>query len=701
MLKKILLSCLLGFSCCLVWAQRVISPVTGNFNNKQVLVLDTSDGSECFYSFSGTDPLTSGFAYDGPVLIDAVGRVNVRVAAVKDGHKEEIEVNFNVLESNPYAPESEEGAFISKVVNSGLYVFSSESPLSIPSGLEYAMGDGAAPYLSGKVLSLDDRNRLCRYLPCHISDGKNNWRFVIFVTGSEIGTLSKNSVPFMIENWSTFTFTGKNLIWNIDGGEWSASKIPLQLDRSVKHTVCWQSVAYEHGNPVYTYVIPPEPELKVFCRNGEYALFSIYGDLRYRMELKSSGASGQILDCSGLVTQAVFDTFEGDSVKGQAVFDFFCDGVFQGAKTASYNVDKKPPMAPVFTSSAETFYARDKVTVQISAEENDTIFVAVSEPFKITEEEAEGGVSKDDPLFDKVEAGNFSEYKAPLVLDSGSESAVFYKVRSYSKDDNGNFSAVSEYRVIIDAYNFYIDSEASGDVCDGSKKYPFNSFEQVTEVLNRGGFIHLFVKGSVVLPEKEILISSQCSLTGIGDARIIAGEKSSIFVKNTVFEAENILFEKSAATFDQNSSFFNVSSGSLHFKNCEITGVFGENGTLFNSVNSFVFFANTGLTVQAQTYCCALSSLDSRTEVKKCRVSAVAQTAVNFSVNGGKFECRNSSLRVSGHLGRIAELTATTSSMTENSYNGDFDKKIRGVVPVWCDKSTVILEDSKNVSAGF
>ena len=80
------------------------------------------------------------------------------------------------------------------------------------------------------------------------------------------------------------------------------------------------------------------------------------------------------------------------------VFDFFCAGVFQGTKTASYNVDKKPPMAPVFTSSAETFYARDKVTVQVSAEENDTIFVAVSEPFKITEEKAEGGSDAHGPV---------------------------------------------------------------------------------------------------------------------------------------------------------------------------------------------------------------------------------------------------------------------------------------------------------------
>ena len=58
------------FAVCSAFAQRIISPVPGTWANKQCLVLNTTDGSECFYSYSGTDPLTSGFAYDGPVLID-------------------------------------------------------------------------------------------------------------------------------------------------------------------------------------------------------------------------------------------------------------------------------------------------------------------------------------------------------------------------------------------------------------------------------------------------------------------------------------------------------------------------------------------------------------------------------------------------------------------------------------------------------
>ena len=47
----------------------IISPARGQWCNQQVLVLDSSSALELYYSFSGTDPFVSGFAYDGPVLI--------------------------------------------------------------------------------------------------------------------------------------------------------------------------------------------------------------------------------------------------------------------------------------------------------------------------------------------------------------------------------------------------------------------------------------------------------------------------------------------------------------------------------------------------------------------------------------------------------------------------------------------------------
>ena len=59
----------------------LLSPVEGNWANRQMLVIDNSDGGDFFYSIDGADPETFGFAYDGPVLLDVAGDVHLFSAA--------------------------------------------------------------------------------------------------------------------------------------------------------------------------------------------------------------------------------------------------------------------------------------------------------------------------------------------------------------------------------------------------------------------------------------------------------------------------------------------------------------------------------------------------------------------------------------------------------------------------------------------
>ena len=60
----------------------IVSPRSGTWMNKQPLVLEVPESCEVFYSFSGSHPMESGFAYDGPVMLDAEGDVSVRIALV-------------------------------------------------------------------------------------------------------------------------------------------------------------------------------------------------------------------------------------------------------------------------------------------------------------------------------------------------------------------------------------------------------------------------------------------------------------------------------------------------------------------------------------------------------------------------------------------------------------------------------------------
>ena len=127
--------------------------------------------------------------------------------------------------------------------------------------------------------------------------------------------------------------------------------------------------------------------------------------------------------------------------------------------------------------------------------------------------------------------------------------------------------------------------------------------------------------------------------------------------------------------------------------------IFEYNIALYSS--PFVNFVNSGLTVQSSSYACCVSAVNSKVTVSSSRIAAVSQTCVNFSLSGGSFELKDSSCRVTAHLGRIAEISSSTIKMSGNTFYGEFDKKIRGVEPVWKDNQCLIIEESGNSSQGF
>lgn len=684
------------------FSQRIISPVPGTWANKQALVLDTSGGAEYFYSYSGTDPLTSGFAYDGPVLIDATGDVTVRVLYVNGEERDELTVSYTVSEyASAFAEGSAEKTFISKVSENPLILYRYGGAVQIPETLRYALGDGDRPFLHGARLTLSPANRLTRYLPCTVTDGSNLWRFVIFVSGGEAGVLAKQNVPFTITDWTTFVWTGEKLIYTIDNELWSADKTPKYIDRTKPHTVRWQSVAYEKGNPVQSFVLPPMPSLDVrtTVKNKGPVTFALRGDGRYRMELVSSGASGDAVNNIGLFTQATFDTFAGDAIGGEAVFAVYCDGVYQGNVSALYAIDNQPPVAPTFVSSAKGYYARSAIDLQITAEAGSEIFYAVSNPIEV-----DAASMDDKTILDAIGVGSYHVYgNIPIQLPSGDENAHFYKVRAYATDNAGNTSDVAEYRVIIDEFNYYLDVTASPIGADGSRAHPFTTFAEAVKVINGGRYARFYVTGTVDLPISEVSLTSNCAFVSLKDARFIVPPTGSLVLRGASLAAKNCIFEKEGAdtTVHSNGAFFTLENAAVSFDGCEIVGVFGDNGTVFNASSSVLDFIDTGLTVQSDVYACGISATESKLTGKGSRFAAVAQTAVNFSVQGGLFELRSSECKVVSHLGRIAELSRTNARITGTSYVGEFDNKVSAIVPIWQDEKTLMLENSDNTEKGF
>ena len=84
----------------------VVNPAPGEYANLQTLVLESNGGEELYYSFSGTDPLAQGFAYDGPVVLDVTGNVELRVVSVDHNqNRQEQKIYFSV---EPTQSENEE-----------------------------------------------------------------------------------------------------------------------------------------------------------------------------------------------------------------------------------------------------------------------------------------------------------------------------------------------------------------------------------------------------------------------------------------------------------------------------------------------------------------------------------------------------------------------------------------------------------------
>ncbi|MCR5606797.1 MAG: chitobiase/beta-hexosaminidase C-terminal domain-containing protein [Treponema sp.] len=82
----------------------IISPVPGTWNNKQPLVISIANyhpDIEIYYTTSGADPYQSGFAYDGPVLLEESGPVNLKIAAIDNsGKRQDFQINYRVQEEN-------------------------------------------------------------------------------------------------------------------------------------------------------------------------------------------------------------------------------------------------------------------------------------------------------------------------------------------------------------------------------------------------------------------------------------------------------------------------------------------------------------------------------------------------------------------------------------------------------------------------
>ncbi len=674
---------------------KILNPEPGTWANRQVLVLDVPDAEEAFYSLNGSNPVSSGFAYDGPVLLDVAGPVELRVITTKDDTVvSDTTVVYTVTPAVP--ADSGAASFIDSVTAQGFVDYTAGASFSIPPSLSYSFGRQPESYMGGGSVSYAANCILARDVPCTVTDGTAKWRFIIRAFPSQTGTFTRRDVPFRVSDWSTITFTNNKLIYKIDGSYWTPVKDPVQLDRSVRHIISWQSVAVSAGNPVESFELPPKPALYASTSETGAVTAVLRGDDDYRFGIDTNNTV-VLFEIAGI------DTFPGDETKGVLNAGIYYNSVYQGTLPVSYDVDKRAPCAPVLTSSALSFYSRKNVNVKIDAESGSTLYVAVSAPVPVTDD-MPADVSSSD--FDSVTADNFAVSKSGSVgLESTSESAVYYKVCAFAVDGKGNKSSVSAYGVVIDQYNYYLDaSSAGGGSADGSRAHPFTSFEQCADVLKTSRYAHITVTGPVRMPPDETVFASNCAIEGRNDARLIFGAGSSVVVRSASLSVSNCVIERSGTADMRNDtdvSFIKLEHSVLALNNCEVTASFGSNGTVITADTSVVTVSDSGITSKADVYSSCISSVATKVKIKDARVSSVAATAVNFSAQGGDFELRSSSCSITGTYGRSVELFGTHSRITDNTFSATLNSGGRTGNAVYADAKNVAVEYGRNTLQGF
>ncbi len=675
---------------------KLLSPVEGIWANRQMLVIDNSSGGEFFYSIDGADPETFGFAYDGPVLLDVAGDVQLNVTRISGDNKEKTSVSYTVYGDD--ASKTTYKDFVQTFFDGGILNYSAGSDLVIPAECSFYLGLPPENYINARTLRLSDDSVLSRYIPCTVYDSEREkkYRFIIRTYPQSAGVFSRRDVPFEISDWETITFTDKNKIYKIDSDYWELPKEPRKLDRSVSHMISWQPLEYNSSNPVEFFVLPPRPEIVREDFDDGSIIYSIQGDEAYSLSVMnpSDGTYSELFPKIGI------DAFYGDQISGKITVGVFANSVYQGNISVVYNIDHKPPQLPAITTNATGFVSRDDVNVTITGQRGTDLYIALSEP--LTLEKADVSYTASDEIFKNVPLGEYRKSKDnsfSLKWAQNGLNPVFYKVSAYSMNEE-NKSKTVDFAVVIDQSNYYFNAAADSEGADGTVSHPFTSFSQIADALVKKRVVKLNVKGDMEINE-AYKVSANFEIINAGDAKLNFGPDGSLVINASTFEISDCRIHNISDS-SKKSVFpiIKLENSVLTMKNCMIGAEYSKNGTIVDSNNSIINISDTIASVTAVSYTSFISAVKSRLSIRNSSLSTSAETSVVLSMDGGNVSSFNNEFMVSGGNGRIAELFGVKASFRENTFKAHLSNSSGNNQPLYVNKSAKLTED-KNIVQGF
>ncbi len=674
----------------------LLSPCEGVWANRQMLVIDNSEGGDFFYSIDGADPETFGFAYDGPVLLDVAGQVQLNVTRITaGGKKENTSVAFTVQPDN--ASKTEYKNFVQLFFDSGILNYSAGSELSIPQEFSFYLGLPPENFMPARTLSLSSSSVLSRFVPCTIFDKARNvkYRFIIKTYPQSAGVYSHRDVPFEITDWETITFVNDNFIYKVDSEYWGLPTEPRFIDRTTSHMISWQPLEYDSANPIEFFVLPPKPEvIREDLADGSVVCY-LRGDDSYALGVMNPDGT-----YSELFQRVGVDAFYGDDVSGTLSLGVFANSVYQGKLNVAYNINRRPPQIPVVKTNAEGFVSRGSVEVKIQGSRGADLYIALSEPLNL--EESDISYSEEDEIFKDVPVGSYKKVKGDsytLHWSQNGLSPVYYKLSAYSKSEENQSSPV-EYAVVIDQSNYYFDAGGDHSFADGTVNHPFTDFNQIAPALLKQRVVKLSVKGEMQINE-PYTVQANFEIINEGDARLTFGPKGSLIIKASTFEISGCRIHNiTDSSIKSIVPLLKLENSVLTMKNCVIGTDFARNGTVIDSTNAIINISDTIAAANAVSYVSFISAVKSRVSIKNSSISTNSETSVIISADGGNLSSQKNELLVTGGSGRIAELFGVTASFKDNNFKARLTNNTSKIQPIYANKASKLSEE-KNSVQGF
>lgn len=685
----------------------VLSPSPGTWSNYQSLVLDVSQDCLVFYSFTGDDPLFSGFAYDGPVLIEKDGEILLRIVTVT---KENTTIEQKIEYTVDLKPSKEE--FYTRALRTATIKISSQKPLTLPSTIKYCIGDNVHTYLDGRTLSLEVPNGLSRYVPLVISASSSFYRVMLYIESEKEAILAgdekNDQFPFDLycSNWTDFIITNADsVLFSLDGGSWIFGNGSVTIDRSVDHTVSWK---YENENDeeARSFVLPKKPHLLISQVRGSSPLKVYLSNTNFTFKPKTDDVSLAAKSYSA-------DGIYGEHFSTNLIVDIFYKGIRQGELSTMLSIDKQPPEKPVFLSTSQSFYARKPITIRIKSD--DSIYYSITGPVLSNSvfADLEIGSIGTKPNKDK----EYKLYKnSSFFLPDNKGGGLYYEVTAYAQDVAGNKSDYETYSVVVDSYNYYVCSSSSSDyVPDGSLARPFTSMKDVSSVLNKKDYVRLHISGSFTnVP--PLFFNSDCDIIGsngayiqFADSQGLSIQDAHVTISNCVIEYQSELKNLNTVNSVIQQKMFFVKNSLLTLNNCEIVYSGTQNGSLIQTDNSTIKINDSGLTIQSLSYASAVTAVSSIIISNSSNFSIIAPNAVSFSVSRGSFFLDSSSVSITCDLGRIAQISSSMYIITQNVFTRSRlsvpslknTALQTSVQPVWADYLSIPKEYKNNTLIGF